>query len=208
VSREPILLLGAGGHARSCLDVIEADGRYEVAGLFGAPSEVGGEVLGRRVLGTDDDLVGYLGRIPNALVAVGQIKSSEPRERLFARLRALGFRLPTILSPRAQVSRHAVLGAGTIVMHGAIVNAGARVGENCILNSRSLVEHDAEIGDHVHVSTGAIVNGGARIGARSFIGSGAIVREGVVVGDGSLIGMHQPVLRNCIAGTRLPGGSR
>ena len=28
-------------------------------------------------------------------------------------------------------------------MHGAIVNAGARVGKNCIINSKSLIEHDA-----------------------------------------------------------------
>ncbi|HTU65142.1 MAG TPA: acetyltransferase [Steroidobacteraceae bacterium] len=208
MSRAPLLLVGAGGHARACLDVIEADGRFEVAGLFGAPSEVGNEVLGRRVLGTDEDLAGHVARIRHALVAVGQIRTSEPRERLFARLRGLGFELPTVISPHAHVSPHATLGAGTIVMHGAIVNAGARVGANCILNSRSLVEHDAQVGDHSHVSTGAIVNGAARIGARCFIGSGAIVREGVAVGDDCVVGMHQAVLRDCAPGSRLTGGVR
>ena len=208
MSRAFLLLVGAGGHARACLDVIEADGRFDVVGLFGAPSEVGNEVLGRRVLGTDHDLAGHFARVPNALVAVGQIRTSEPRERLFAKLCALGFTLPTVISPRAYVSPYATLGAGTIVMHGAIVNAGARVGDNCILNSRALVEHDARVGDHSHVSTGAIINGSAQVGARCFIGSGAVLREGVAVGDDCTVGMHQAVLRNCAPGSRVRGGAR
>jgi sugar O-acyltransferase (sialic acid O-acetyltransferase NeuD family) len=208
MTREPILLVGAGGHARSCIDVVETCGRFEIAGLIGAPPEVGQDVFGRRVIGTDADLGDHLAHIPNALVAVGQIRSSATRERLFAQLHALGFKLPAIVSPRAHVSPHAKIGAGTIVMHGAVVNAGARVGENCILNSLSLVEHDAEIGDHTHLSTGAIVNGAAHVGARCFVGSGSVVREGITVGEGSLIGMHQAMLRDCAPGTRFRGDAR
>ena len=33
-------------------------------------------------------------------------------------------------------------------MHGAIVNALASVGRNCIVNSQSLIEHDAVVMDH------------------------------------------------------------
>ena len=63
-------------------------------------------------------------------------------------------------------------------MHGAVVNAGAVVGRNCIINSQSLMEHDATIGDHCHVATAAVVNGGVRIGAGTFIGSKACIRQG------------------------------
>jgi sugar O-acyltransferase (sialic acid O-acetyltransferase NeuD family) len=208
MSREPILLIGAGGHARACVDVLETGDRFEIAGLIGAPDEVGQDVFGYRVIGTDADLAAHRARIPNALVAVGQIRSSATRERLFAELQTLGFTTPAIVSAHAYVSRHAAIGAGTIVMHGAIVNAGARVGENCILNSRSLVEHDAVIGAHTHLSTGAIVNGAAHVGARCFVGSGAVVREGITVGEGSLIGMFQPMLRDCAPGTRVRGDVR
>jgi sugar O-acyltransferase (sialic acid O-acetyltransferase NeuD family) len=206
MSREAILLVGAGGHALACIDVLEAEGRFAIAGLTGSTAEAGKDLLGHRVLGTDAELAALRARIPHALVAVGQIKTAEPRQRLFAQLRALGFSLPVIVAPGARVSPHARIGAGSIVMHGAVVNAGAVVGENCILNNLSLVEHGAQVGDHCHISTGALVNGDARIGARCFIGSGAVVREGVTVGEGSIVGMQQPVLRDCAAGTRLPGG--
>jgi tetrahydrodipicolinate N-succinyltransferase len=44
-----------------------------------------------------------------------------------------------------------------IVVHHALINAGARVDRNCIINTKALAEHDAIIEDHCHISTGAIV---------------------------------------------------
>jgi sugar O-acyltransferase (sialic acid O-acetyltransferase NeuD family) len=207
VSRPSILLIGAGGHARACIDVIEHEGRFAIAGLLGMPDEVGRHVLGYRVLGTDDDLEATAHGIGAALVAVGQIQSPEPRMALFARLQATGCELATVISPRAHVSRHAVIGVGTIVMHGAIVNASATVGRNCILNSQSLVEHDATVGDHCHIATGAMLNSGVSVGPASFIGSGTSVRQSVSIGANCVIGMGQRVLRDCADRARLPQAS-
>jgi UDP-3-O-[3-hydroxymyristoyl] glucosamine N-acyltransferase len=64
-------------------------------------------------------------------------------------------------------------------MHHALINAGARVGDNGIVNTKALIEHDAVIGDHCHVSTGAIVNGGASIENESFIGSQSCIAQSV-----------------------------
>lgn len=209
MSATPILLVGAGGHARACIDVIEQEGRYVVAGLVGQPHEVGGRVLGYRVLGTDADLPALVVEYRAALVAIGQIKTPQLRMRLFAVLDAAGCALPIIVSPRGYASRHATLGAGTIVMHGAVVNAGAAVGRNCIVNSQALIEHDAVVADHCHVATNASINSGVRIGAGTFIGSGTIVRQGLTLGENCVIGMDQRVLKDCADGTRIPpAGSR
>jgi len=196
--------VGAGGHARSCIDVIEHDGRFSIVGLLGLPHEVGTQVLGYPVLGTDDDLPGIVKKVGNALVTLGQIKTAEPRIRLFRQLEAVGCDLPVIISPRAHVSRHARLGAGTIVMHGALVNAGAEVGRNCIINSQALIEHDACIGDHCHISTAATVNGGVWVGEGSFVGSNTVVRQGVRIGANCLIGIGQCVLIDCADGSYMP----
>lgn len=201
---ESILLLGAGGHSRSCIDVIEQDGRYTVAGLVGLPDEVGSDVLGYPVVGTDDDLHALLPRFRSALITVGQIKSPEDRIKLYDLLKASGCRLPVIVSPRAYVSAHAQIGSGTIVMHGAIVNAGARIGRNCIINSFALVEHDAEVGDHCHIATAAVINGDVSIGAGSFIGSDVCVRQSIRVAERCVVGMGQMVLSDCTAGSWLP----
>jgi sugar O-acyltransferase (sialic acid O-acetyltransferase NeuD family) len=141
----------------------------------------------------------------DALVTVGQIRSSEARKRLYALLKSLGATLPGIVSPHAHLSRHAGIGEGTVVFHGAIVNAGAFVGHNGIVNSRALVEHDSIVGDHCHISTGAIVNGGCTIGEGTFIGSGAIVHNGVNIGSGCVIAAGTVVKSDVPDGTLLRG---
>lgn len=191
-----ILLIGAGGHARACIDVIEEEGRFSVFGLIGQVHEAGSDVLGYPVLGSDADLPSLLAQCGRALMTVGQIASPDVRMRIAAQLAALGGDMPAIVSPRAHVSRHAVIGAGTIVLHGAVVSAGARVGAHCILNSQSLVEHDAHIAAFCHVSTGAIVNGGATVGEGSFIGSRSVLKHGITVGQRCIVGMGTALRRD------------
>ncbi len=202
-----ILLVGAGGHAAACIDVIEQHGAFAVAGLIGVAGEIGQTIAGYSVLATDDELGALVANCGRALVTVGQIKTPEPRIRLFDQLLRLGCGLPTIVSPRAYVSPRARLGEGTIVMHGAIVNAGASIGRNCIINSMALVEHDAFVDDHCHIATAAAVNGDVRIGAGTFVGSHSTIRQGVRIGARCVIGMSEPVLRDCEAGTTLSRSS-
>ena len=208
MSAQPILLIGAGGHARACIDVIEQEGRFTVAGLVGVVGEVGTRVLGYPVLGTDADLEHLLGEFIHALIVIGQIKTPAPRVRLFEIAERRGCSLPVIVSPLAYVSRHASVGAGTIIMHGAVVNACAVVGRNCIINSQSLVEHDAVIGDHCHVATAVAINSGVHVGPATFIGSNSSVRQVVTIGARSLIGMGQRVLADCDDGTSIPSQKR
>lgn len=199
-----ILLLGAGGHARACIDVIEQQGRHVIAGLIGLPDEVGSDVLGYPVLGGDSEIPALLARTPIALITIGQIKTPEPRIRLWQQLLANGKCPPAIISPYAYVSQHATVGEGSVVMHGAIVNAGARVGKNCILNSQSLIEHDTVVGDHCHVSTGARLNSGVQVGEGTFIGSGSSIRQGIHIGRYCVIGMGQTILKDCADGSQVP----
>jgi sugar O-acyltransferase (sialic acid O-acetyltransferase NeuD family) len=206
MSKAHILLVGAGGHAVACIDVIEQGDQFNIAGLVGTRDDAGKHVLGYPVLGEDADLPELVARCPRALVVVGQIKTAEPRVRLFELLRGLGCELPVIISPRAYVSRHAAIGDGTIVMHGAVVNAGARIGRNCIINSQALIEHHATISDHCHVATAAIINGGVRVGAGTFVGSNATTQQGIDIGEQCVIRMGQRLVANCepCAPTRPP----
>lgn len=189
MSKPQLILFGAGGHARSCIDVIERCGTYEIAGLVGLPQEVGTFHLGYQVISTDSELLSLASKFCFAFVTVGQIYSADVRIRLYRRLLEVGFQLPTIISPLAHVSRHASLGEGSIVMHGAVVNPGANIGRNCIVNTDAVVEHDAAVGDHSHISTGVILNGSVRIGSGTLVGSGSVIKESVSIGSSCIVGM-------------------
>ncbi|HUX91582.1 MAG TPA: NeuD/PglB/VioB family sugar acetyltransferase [Gallionellaceae bacterium] len=171
-----LILIGGGGHCAACIDVIEQENKFEIAGIVDKDT-IGGMLLGYPILGGDDDLDALRSSYDYALVTVGQIKSPSTRVRLFAYTKSLGFILSTVISPRAYVSKHALIAEGTIIMHDALVNARAAIGRNCIINTKSLVEHDAVVGDNCHISTGAIINGGAKVGQGTFVGSNAVTKE-------------------------------
>lgn len=189
MSKPELLLIGAGGHARSCIDVIESEGLFQICGMVGLKEQVATGFYGYQVIGLDTDLKELAKKYRHALIVVGQIQSSNLRERLYQSAIDVGFKLPHIISSKAHVSRFAKIGSGTIVMHGAIVNAGATIGENCIINSNALIEHDVKIGDHCHISTGVILNGGVVIGSSSFIGSGSIVKQEICIESKSIVSM-------------------
>ena len=196
MSQPSLILIGAGGHAHACIDVIEQHGHYLIAGLVGMPAEVRTQRFGYAVIASDDDLPQLAKTYQYAFITLGQIRTPDSRIRLYQQAISLGFQLPVIVAPTAHVSRHAIIGAGTVVMHGAIINAGAIVGGNCIINTRALIEHDTIVEDHCHISTGAIVNGGVSIGAGSFVGSGCIIKEGVTLGKRCAVGMGRSVRHN------------
>lgn len=208
MSKPNLILIGAGGHAHACIDVIEQHGQYQIAGLVGMPEEMHTQHLGYSVIATDGDLPQLAKEYQYTCITVGQIQSPESRIRLYQQATTLGFQLPVVIAPTAYVSRHASVGLGSIVMHGAIVNAGARVGNNCIINTRSLLEHDATVEDHCHISTGTIVNGDVYIGAGSFVGSGSIIKEGVTLGKGCMVGMGLSVRHNLAEHARFVGDDK
>lgn len=179
-----IILIGAGGHCKSCIDVIEREKKYKIIKIFDKNKKIK-KLLNYKVFlqkNLDTSL-----KKNYAFITVGQIKNSEIRYNLFKKLKKYGFKIPKIISPYAYVSKHAHIGEGSIVMHNAVVNAGAKIGKNCIINTSSLIEHDVIIGDHTHISTNAVINGGTKIGSKVFFGSSSVTKQNIIIKDNILI---------------------
>jgi len=194
--KKEIILIGGGGHCRSCIDVIEQTGEYRIAGIVDSPDKKGEKVLGVEIIANDEDLPELVKKYKLFLITVGQIKTSNTRRTLFEIVNGLGGIFPVIVSPNAYVSHHATIHSGTIIMHHAIVNTGAVIGKNCIVNTRSLVEHDARVGKHCHLATGSIINGRVVVADEVFLGSGSVVREDIHIGEKSIIGCNATVKNN------------
>ena len=191
-----IILIGAGGHAKSCIDVIELQNKYKIIGLIDNKKKK--KLMQYKVLGNDNVFKKLLLKEKNlnALISIGQIKSSAIREKLFNKLKKIGIKFPTLISPLAYVSKNTTIGEGTIVMHGAIINAGVSIGKNCIINSKALIEHDVHIGDHCHISTNSTVNGNVSIDSNSFVGSSATLKQGIIIGKNCFINANLYQIKN------------
>ncbi len=179
--KREIILVGGGGHCKSVIDVIELEDKFIIAGIIDKKELIGTKVLDYEVIACDDDLEKLSKIYQYAFITVGQIRTNNIRVKLFNKIKSIGYKIPTIISPLAHISKHSFLDEGTVIHHHSLINADARIGKNCIINSKSLIEHDAIVEDNCHISTGVIINGGTRIEKNSFIGSNSTTKEYITI---------------------------
>ena len=181
-----IILIGAGGHCVSVIDVIELENKYNILGIL--DSKMNKEnVLGYPLLGGDELIPKLVNDNNYFLIATGQIKSYSIRQNIADKLKMNKAKLAIVVSPLAYVSKHASVQDGSIIMNGAIVNAKSKIGKHCIINTKSNIEHGSIIGDFCHISTCAVVNGDTSIGKGTFIGSNATICNGLKIEKNSVI---------------------
>jgi len=185
--KKSLILIGGGGHCKSCIDVIEETDQFVIKGILDIEQKIEEKIQGYPIIGTNNDIPLFVKERDYFLITVGDVGNPSKRIELYNLVASFGGFFPVIISPKAHVSRNVKIGAGTIVMHFAVVNTSAEIGKNCIINTKALVEHDVNIGDHCHISTGSIVNGGTVVGARSFFGSGAVCKQYINIPEDSFI---------------------
>jgi len=195
-NKKEILLIGGGGHCKSCIEVIESTNLYSIAGIIDTPDKLGDLVLGYPIIGNDNDLKLLKKKYDYALITVGQIKSPEIRINLFNAAKNLGFQFPVIIASTAHVSKNSTIGEGTVIMHQALINSEVTIGKNNIINSKALIEHDCSIGDNNHISTGAILNGTVSILDDTFVGSGTVVNHGITIASKCIISSNSLVRKS------------
>lgn len=182
-----VVLLGGGGHALSCAEVVLKSDSLNLVGYI-APS-ASDELKSYQIeyLGDDSIISECVRRGVYFHIAVGQIKTAEIRIKLHSTIAASKARLVSLIAETAYMAKTADLGAGSFVGQNSVLNACAKIGENCIINTGAIIEHGARIGAHCHIAPGAIVLGNVEVGDRSFVGAGAVIREGMKVRAGSVV---------------------
>ena len=189
-----LILVGGGGHCKSVIEVAESAG-YNIKGILDTPENVGKSVLGYPVIGTDEQINRFVGD-HRFIVTVGQIKDVSLRIRLHKKIKDAGGKSLTLIASTAYVSKYAILGEGTVIMHKAMVNADAKIGVGCIINTFANIEHDAVIGNYCHISTGAMVNGNCKVGDKTFLGSQSVMVNGTKITSGCIIAAGSMVRKN------------
>ena len=202
MSALPIVVLGAGGHARVVVDALQCAG-LQVKGVT-APTPPEG-TLEVPYLGTDETLLAGKRQSVRLANGIGSVGAPTARAEAFDRFSALGFEFIRVIHPTASVARSAELGEGAQVMAGAVIQPAAILGRNVLVNTRASVDHDCVIGDHVHIAPGATLSGGVVVETRAHIGAGAVVLQGRTVGAGAIVGAGAAVNQDVPAGSVVMG---
>lgn len=201
----PVIILGAGGHARVLLDALRTL-RRDVMGLVDPdPACHSNTVHGVPVLGTDDAVLRYATSEIELVNGVGSTGSTLRRRRLFENLKERGFRFAIVAHPGAHIASHVTLCEGAQVLAGAVVQVGSMVGCNAIINTNASVDHDCHVGAHVHVAPGATLCGEVRVGDGAHVGAAVCVLQGVELGAECVVGAGAVVLRDVPPGHRVAG---
>jgi sugar O-acyltransferase (sialic acid O-acetyltransferase NeuD family) len=196
-----LAILGASGHGKVLADAALAGDWQQVVFFDDAYPRL--QTNSRwPVIGNSAALFGSLASYDGVIVAIGDCAV---RWALHLTLRDKRAKLATIVHPRASLSSYAVVGEGSVLFAGAVVNVDSVLGEACIINTGASVDHDCVLAESVHVSPGAHLSGNVIVGARSWVGVGASVRQGVRIGSNVTVGAGAAVVKDVHDGLIVAG---
>ena len=175
MKKDKIIIYGDGGHATSCIDLIESTKKFKIIGVVS--NKKFKTVDTYPVIGNDKELLNLKKITKNIVIGISFYKDIKTRTKIFSRLKKLGFNIPTICSPLSYISKNVKIGEGSQIFHRVVINKNVVIENNCIVNNQSLIEHDVTI------------NGRCTIGQSVFIGSGSVLRENLKIKNNSFIKM-------------------
>jgi UDP-perosamine 4-acetyltransferase len=200
-----VLVIGAGGHARVCIEALLDTAGCVVVGCVSKNGEsIQDPFAGVAVVGADENLGDLIvdHAVTHAFIAV---TNNRVRAAMLGRCAELGVPVASAISRSAQISPSATIGSGALLAMGSVVNTLARLGAGVIVNTNASVGHDCIIGEATHVAPGVAMGGNVMIGQQVLIGIGARIVPSTSIGDGAVIGAGSVVLRDVPAGAVMIG---
>lgn len=187
--KQTLLILGAGGQARSALNVAFAAG-FEVLGFID-PAMPETSLLGYPVF---PSYLPYLTGQHRFVLGVG---ANYKRDSIFHEicmvLEQVGFEspadfFPPLIHPFAVISLGVSIGAGTLIMPNSTVGPFSTVGQGCIINTNASIDHDCTMNNFASIAPGAHTGGNVQLATRSVVGLAAAVKQGVKIGSDAILG--------------------
>jgi sugar O-acyltransferase (sialic acid O-acetyltransferase NeuD family) len=195
MNKPRIAIVGGSGHGRVALDAARRQDRYEVVGWLDSRLPAGRDIAGLNVLGqpTRIDELAVNHRLDGVFLG---ISDNWTRAQVWEemRKRASSLELVSIVHPASVVAPDAALGAGTLVLAGAIVNPGARIGIQCIVNTRVSLDHDSELKSHASLLPGVVTGGNVVVGEFACVCIGSVLAHQVRIGEHTVVGAGSVVL--------------
>ncbi len=193
-----LLILGCGGHGRVIADVVEKNNNYSSIFFLDNKIESSNKfknTFNRNIIGdiSLDNLRKFSNKFTDAFVGIGDNKV---RIKWLEELQKLGYIIPTIIDPSAEISRYAELGKGCFINTNVVIQCNTRIDSGCIINTSSSIDHDSLIKKGTHISPGVNIAGNVHIGENTWIGIGSKIIQNINIGDNVIVGAGSLVLNN------------
>lgn len=200
-----LVLIGAGGHARSLSALIKRDPRNLKISKYVSLEE------SKTPIFLDLEHFQSLGDLPKDrepatfLNGLGTSMPLSKRHSIYSEFLSSSLVPLTVISDEAYLDEDVVIGEGCQIFPRSIVRTGSRLGDDSVINTGAIIEHDVQVGAGSFIAPGAIILGGCILGTGVLVGSGAIIHPGVVLGKNCIIGSGAVVLANVDEGVTVVG---
>jgi sugar O-acyltransferase (sialic acid O-acetyltransferase NeuD family) len=192
-----IVLIGGGSNVSSCIDIIEKENKYCIAGITDPFLEIGTEIMGYKVIGKQENLRELINtyKINGGLITIGD---NWTRKIVYEFIinQIPDFEFVSSIHPSVILGKNVKIGKGTVIGAGCILNSNVMVGEFCLFVSGSILEHDSIMEDFSSIHVGSVTGGKVLIGKYSAITSGVILFDRIKIGDHTIIGSGSLVNKN------------
>jgi len=192
-----VIIFGASAHAKVVIDTIEQQNKYNIVGLVDEHRLKDINFFGYKIIGVDADLESLIQqhKIFGGIVAIGD--NLKRRKIMLQTTKQFpNFKFITAIHPKTYIARDVSIGAGSLIMPGAIINSSTKIGIGCIVNTNASVDHDNTIQDYVSIAPGATTGGSVFIGEGTMLGLGAKVIDKIDIGEYSIIGAGSVVIKS------------
>lgn len=189
-----IILIGAGGHAHSLLQMQPR----EIVHFWGYVAPERANDLPLEYFGDDDEFSETefpdwdFPKIHFAMIAG---KSGDMSRRRHLIEQYMESKAATLISQSAIVTANSHIGDGCAIMQRAIIN-GANIGDYSVVNTGAIIEHQCLIGFNTFIGPGAVLCGEVQVGDDCYIGAGVNIAPGVHIVSGTIIGIGSTVLHD------------
>lgn len=204
MAQKKVIIIGASGHARVCLDILLAVGKKVIGFADDNPSINGMFLNGYPILGEVSEVISRFDKKNiDFFIAVG---NNNDRNNLVNFLKENGIHCSiNIIHPCTIISPNISIGVGNFVGPGVIINTNTRIGNFTIINTAATLDHDNIIEDFAQISPGCNLAGHITIEKHAFLGTGAIVIPSKTIGAQSMVGAGAVVIHDIPAGSTAVG---
>lgn len=120
------------------------------------------------------------------------------RNKLYERYKKLGFKMRTLISPYAVVSKTANIAEGCIIQSFCNISAECEIGVCVRLNTGANVMHNVFVGDFSTVAPAAVLLGYTSIGSKVYVGANSTILPRLSIGEGAIVGAGAVVTKNVL----------
>ena len=193
--KKNIIVIGASGHAKVIIDIIEQNNEFQIIGLIDSFKSTKKKLLGYPILGKEEDLVTLSEKydFKHAFIAIGDNWSRKKiREKISKIIPQLEF--ISVIHPNAIIGKDVTIGIGTVIMPGVIINCDSKIGDFCILNTNSSLDHEGVMKNYSSLAPNTTLGGNVSIGTCTAISIGANIIQDITIGKYSIIGAGSLVI--------------